>query len=100
MAWTVILEGENGNEITMLPKEFILSQSEIDLLSNENFRILKYLDPFGDTTFNRYMFSDLTVDFIELKIKLPTRSEQIDEIIKLIEEGNSSVHQYLKFYGE
>ena len=65
MGWTVIIEDENGNAKKTMPGEFILSEEEV--LNNDNFKLLKYLDPYGDTTFNAFMFEDLINDFIELK---------------------------------
>lgn len=53
MGWTVISEDENGNKKKTMPGEFILPDDKI--LNNENFTLLKYLDPYGDTTFNAFM---------------------------------------------
>jgi len=98
MGWTVIIEDENGNSKRTMPEEFILSDDEV--LNNDNFKLLKYLDPYGDTTFNAFMFEDLINDFIELKTLLPTDKKQIDTVIEYVRECDEDVHTYLKFYGD
>ncbi len=98
MGWTVIIEDENGNAKKTMPKEFTLSGDEI--LNNEKFRLLKYLDPYGDTTFNALMFEDLIKDLTELKERLPVDKDQIDLVISYAKECNDDVHTYLKFYGD
>ena len=98
MGWTVIKEDENGNAIRTLSKELHLSN--IDILYNENFKVLKYIDPFGDTTFNAHMFTDLISDLNDLTTKIPSDKEQIDEVIELATECKEEVHTYLKFYGD
>jgi hypothetical protein len=98
MGWTVKIEDENGNAKRTMTGELILSDDEV--LSNENFRLLKYLDPQGDTTFNSFMFEDLIKDFIELKKLLPADEEQIDTVIEYAKACNDDIHIYLKFYGD
>jgi hypothetical protein len=43
MGWTAIIEDENGNAKRTMPKEFALSDNEV--LNNNYFKLLKYLDP-------------------------------------------------------
>jgi len=81
-----------------MPKEFVLSNHEI--LDQENFKLLKYLDPYGDTTFNAFMFEDLIKDLTALKKILPGDKEQIDELINYAKECDNDIHTYLKFYGD
>lgn len=98
MSWTIIQEDEDGNEVMSLSKEFRLSNT--DVIYNEKFRLLKYLDPWGDTTFNRQMLKDLISDLIELKKLTPTDAPQIDELIALAFECDKEPHNFLKFYGD
>lgn len=53
MGWTVIKEDYGGNEMERLDEEFRLTN--IDVLYNSNYHVIKYLDPYGDTTFNSLM---------------------------------------------
>jgi hypothetical protein len=98
MGWTVKIEDENGHAKRTMPKEFILSDNEI--IADDKFLLLKYLDPYGDTTFNSLMFEDLVNDLNKLKELLPADKEQIDTVISYAKESNEDVHTYLKFYGD
>jgi hypothetical protein len=98
MGWTVIIEDEEGNAKKTMPGEFILSDEEV--LSKESFRLLKYVDPYGDTTFNAFMFEDLIKDLQELNTLLPTDKKQIEIVINYAKECKDEIHTYLKFYGD
>jgi hypothetical protein len=98
MSWTVIKEDENGNSEEQLSEEFHISGT--DILYSSNFRVIKYLDPYGDTTFNAIMFDDLITDLTELKTHRPYSAFIIDKIIQLATSCKNDVHSYLKFYGD
>lgn len=98
MGWTIIIEDENGNAKRTMPKELILSDE--DLLNNKKFRLLKYLDPYGDTTFNAFMFEDLIKDLNDLIELFPADEEQIETVISYAKECDDNSHTYLKFYGD
>jgi hypothetical protein len=98
MGWTVIIEDENGNAKRTMPKEFILSDNKI--IADDKFLLLKYLDPYGDTTFNSLMFEDFIKDLNKLKELLPADKEQIDTVISYAKKCSEDVHTYLKFYGD
>ena len=98
MGWTVIKEDFEGNEIEKLSDEFRLSN--IDVLYNSNYQVIKYLDPYGDTTFNTLMLEDLISDLIELKNLKTESANQIDKIIKLATDSKNEVHTFIKFYGD
>jgi hypothetical protein len=98
MGWTVIIEDENGKPIKTMPHEFVLSDE--DILYQKPFHLLKYIDPYGDTTFNAFMFDELITDLEKLKNYLPTDSAQINMLINYTIECKNNVHTYLKFYGD
>ena len=81
-----------------MPNEFAIPDE--DILNNNSFKLLKYLDPYGDTTFNAFMFEDLINDLTELKKLLPADSEQIDTVIGYAQVCIDDNHTYLKFYGD
>jgi hypothetical protein len=98
MGWTIIIENENGQAIKRLPDEFILSD-HINI--SRGFKILKYLDPYGDTTFNSMMIEDLLNDLSLIKKSIDNKeSDQIDKVIELALMCKNDVHTYLKFYGD
>jgi len=98
MSWTVVKEDENGNELSKISKEFTLSN--INQLFKSHFKLLKYLDPYGDTVFNTLMMDDLISDLIKLKTLLQSDNDQIEELIDFAGDCKKYPHTYLKFYGD
>ncbi|WAC10377.1 hypothetical protein [Dyadobacter pollutisoli] len=97
MAWTVILEDENKNDIELLEQEF--SMVNLNNSEKETFKLLKYLDPYGDTIFNNLQMSDLISDLIYLK-GIEQNNELINLIIELAKKCQSDNHCYIAFYGD
>jgi hypothetical protein len=98
MSWRVAKEDENGNELGKISSEFKLTN--INILFTGHFRLLKYLDPYGDTIFNTLMMDDLIADLLELKTKLLVDNNQIEELIDLAKDCKRNPHTYLIFYGD
>ncbi len=98
MGWTIKLEDENGQAIRTLPNEF--NYDELDNLDFDSYILLKYIDFYGDTTFNTLQLDDLQSDFEKLKNVVATQNESIEQILDLIKESQAEVHTYIKFYGD
>jgi len=97
MAWTVILEDENKTQISSGDVELI-SQLIFDPSNIKKFKLLKYLDPYGDTIFNHLQMDDLISD---LKvIQEINHNNDIEKIINLANECKIGLHVYLVFYGD
>ena len=63
---------------------------------------LRYVDPYGDTVFNRLQQVRL-VDELELLKRLaqsPQESELLDDITSFVALARAEPHQYLRFVGE
>ncbi|HYF03519.1 MAG TPA: hypothetical protein VEC36_09090 [Patescibacteria group bacterium] len=99
MSWTVLKEDENGNVLDSSLDEFSIKNLEF-LLKSNNFTLLQYLNPFGDTTFNSNQIDDLISDLILLKSLKSDNSKKIEKIIEVAESCKNDVHSYLKFYGD
>ena len=97
MAWTVILEDENKTKLKSLSREFT-SDNLIDVSINREFKLLQYIDPYGDTIFNRLQIDDLISDLKGLREI--AYDETIDEAIELALACKSKQHTYLIFYGD
>jgi hypothetical protein len=94
MAWTIILEDENKVPISSLSDEF-----DVELSGDAgNFRLLCYLDAYGDTFFNRLQMDDLIKDLQSLN--LIEINPLLDEIQALAERCKKEEHTYLAFYGD
>ena len=94
MAWTVILEDEKKEVISSLNREFDTSWRE----NLNGFKLLCYLDPYGDTFFNRMQMDDLIQDLQHLE-KMEA-NPLIAEIRSLAERCKKEIHTYLVFYGD
>jgi hypothetical protein len=97
MAWTIILEDENGQQIETCSK--FLDYNEFSQIELTQFKLFKYLLPWGDTTFNEAQIPDLIQDLDLLK-KSSTQIDTIDKIVELARKCPETSHSYLKFYGD
>jgi hypothetical protein len=97
MSWSVFLEDENRIEIESLGEEFVMT-SLTDIKSID-FKLIKYIDPYGDTVFNSLQMKDLITDF-EVLAKLEPHNKLVDKIILLSKMCLEQPHLYLVFYGD
>jgi hypothetical protein len=97
MPWTVIREDFEGNQLS---ERIEFRPSAIEAFNAPGFILLKYIDPYDDTSFNGLMCRDLIKDFYELIKMQPQDQQQINNIIKLAKECTDDPHTYLKFYGD
>lgn len=98
MTWTVILENENRQIIETLSDEFDLELLE-QIVYDNNIKLIKYLDPYGDTIYNCVQMNDLIEDLKYIK-QINSSNKLIDEIIKLAQLCLDKSHHYLIFYGD
>ena len=96
MGWTIILENENGQVIQALADEF--NYDELDNLNFENYFLLKYIDFYGDTTFNALQLNDLISDFEKLRV-VTTQGNIIEQILGLIKKVKKKFIHILSFIG-
>ena len=62
---------------------------------------LRFIDPFGDTTFNRGQATVLLQELAGIRPKLEDRERAlVDCIISIAEQAERKVHLYLKFIGD
>ena len=98
MGWSVIKIDEQGKGEKKLSDEFDITDfANLDL---REFKLIKYLDPYGDSTFGSSQFDDLVSDLKQLEKNGRVKPEQIKELLGLISQCKSEVHTYLKFYGD
>ncbi|MEO6000541.1 MAG: hypothetical protein ABIN89_27100 [Chitinophagaceae bacterium] len=94
MGWTVILEDARKERIASLDREFYIAFRD----NLKDSKLLCYLDPYGDTFFNRLQIDDLIKDLRNLE-KLETNT-LIDDICALAVRCKEEIHSYLVFYGD
>ena len=97
MAWTVILEVENKEGVSSLDIDF---NSELIFGSSKGkqFKLVRYIDPYGDTIFNQLQMDDLISDLEALQEI--NHSNDIKKIIDLAIKCKQEPHLYLAFYGD
>ena len=98
MSWTVILEDENKVEVASLNNEFVINSFN-EIVNNENFKLIRYLDPYGDAVFNHLQMQDLISD-LENLTKIDRNNQLVVEIISLAKRCIEESHLYLVFYGD
>jgi hypothetical protein len=101
MGVDVYLEDEHGKPIKELPdRKSILSgmiQESLDKLL-----LLRYVDIYGDTAFNKLQANDLLRDIETLKSSYVTQEEIdfLERLQEMVMELAQEIHVYLKFYGD
>ena len=98
MSWAVLKFSGQGKEEKKLSDEFVIK--DFDRLDIKNFRAIKFLDPYGDTTIGSKQFDDLIADLRQLEKKGQIKSDQMNEIVGLINECKRELNSYLKFFGD
>lgn len=96
-------EDENGDEI-----EVVLSppRSRLESLipepNVECFPCLRYIDLYGDTTFNQLQLPQLLADLKQaiIEAESPDTRTHMQSLIDLVQRAIGVVHTYIKFYGD
>ena len=94
MRFTITLESETRDIIERLNGEFVISSNT----SWSNFKLLQYLDPYGDTIFNCKQIDDLISDLIKFN-EIYTYII-FEQMIALAARCKAEAHTYLCFNGD
>jgi len=95
------LETEVGEKLVELldPKGII---AQLMPLEDDHFTLLRYVDLYGNTVFNRMQMDQMLIELEQLKNS--SRSNEEINYIKQLEDMarrcQSEPHLYLKFYGD
>lgn len=99
------IEDANGHSLIKLNDEKLLFVSALKLGWNQphHFHVLKYIDPYDDTTFNGAMIKDFIKDLEYLEQSMVFSEEEkafTRELIKMSSQALAEPHLYLKIYGD
>lgn len=103
MAIDMRLEDENGAEravvLSPLRSEFV---SLIPEMTAPDYPCLRYVDPYGDTTFNQLQMPQLLSDLERIlpNCTTPDTRNHVGAMIDLVRKATDEVHTYIKFYGD
>src|SRR5437867_83057 len=95
-------EDETGNEpaavVSPPASKFALL---IPPATASDYPCLRYIDHYGDTTFNQLQIPQLSDDLSRLLPRCPDEKtrQHLEAILALVRKANGEVHTYIKFYG-
>ena len=95
MPWSVRLQDERG-------KPVVPADAEIDfetIPADTGFRLLGYIDPYGNTYFNQIQMEDFLADWDKLQPSGEQR-EQWKLVRNMAALCNAEAHLYLRFIGD
>jgi hypothetical protein len=95
------LHDEEGNVVAEISEETHL----LDRLlapDEKKFRLLRYIDMYGDTVFNRLQMDDFLEEWNELGLRAKSNEEKrlVARVKDLIARCAKEPHLYLKFSGD
>jgi hypothetical protein len=96
-------EDENGNELASvdsLPASKFVSL--IPPLIALDYPCLRYVDHYGDTTFNQLQIPQLADDLsrVLLRCEDDATRQQVETMLALVLKAAGQTHTYIKFYGD
>jgi hypothetical protein len=95
------LEDERGEPLGEVLDERNLFSRAIRRGGFDSTVCLRFVDPWGDTTFNRMQVPILIVELRALRERVDAETrEHLDTIVTLAARHTESPHLYLKFYGD
>ena len=95
MPWSVRLQNERGEPV--IPEDALIEFGAIP--NGEGFRLLRYIDPYGDTYFNHAQMEDFLADWDKLEPRGDQR-EQWQLVRNMATRCQDESHFYLRFIGD
>lgn len=98
----ITLEDENGVQLEAVEGRVYLIGRVLPLIEDETFQCLRFIDPYGDTVFNRPQMGQFIreLDSIMGRAETPEEKAILLRVRELAEKCESEPHLYLKFYGD
>jgi hypothetical protein len=105
MALTIALEDERGEKRESIHDYDGALLNLVYKTTEDNprcFRLVEFIDPYGDTVFNRLQMPQLNSELEQL-LKVTTHPERQGLLLKiqgLVQQCQEGVHLYIKMYGD
>lgn len=101
MAFDIRLEDERGNTIDSASDTGVLGRI-LPELYDTRFILLRFIDPYGDTVFNRMQIETFIEEWKRIYPSEAPPEERtfMCKVEELAERCRSEPHLYLKFYGD
>jgi hypothetical protein len=103
MAIDMRWEDENGEErAVVLSPPHSQFASLIPKSTVPDYPCLRYIDPYGDTTFNQLQMPQLLADLQRMLPSCTTSEtrQHVEAMIDLVRKATGEVHTYIRFYGD
>lgn len=103
MGLTIRLENERGAVLgAMVEDPTNLLHALLPPEEDESYPLLRYVDPYGDTTFNQLQVEALLREWSRVQEKVTTEEQRAvaSRVEHLARECLVGVHKYLKFVGD
>lgn len=96
------IEDAEGQELKFLEDNTNLVSKILPHFNDNTYSCLRFIDPYGDTTFNNQQLPTLIAEITRrlIEIKDQAVKAHAEKIINLAQEAKNGVHIYLKFYGD
>lgn len=96
------IEDEHGKSIYCISDDQQIFAHVINQTKMSEYSLLKYIDPYGDTTFNNMQLNDLLYDLSSLHTTISdiATRKYVNKLISLLENYTNTNHVYFKFYGD
>jgi hypothetical protein len=102
MALDITWEDERGEILEKCPNWFNLWNHISDPAEIQGTCCLRFLDDYGDTTFNQIQIPVLLAELESLlpKSKDDEARNSLESVIGFIRKAEGEIHTYIKFYGD
>jgi hypothetical protein len=95
LPWTVRLQDERGKPV--IPVDAVIEFAVLP--ENERSALLRYIDPYGDTYFNRIQMDDFLADWA--KVTPPNNEREQWQLVQdMATRCQAEPHLYLRFIGD
>ena len=95
----VVLQDENGK---MLSEQVCVATNLVSHIHDTRFACLRFVDPYGDTVFNRLQMAALLEDLRVLRQNPENDKHEntLEQIERLVQRGQVEPHIYIRFMGD
>ncbi len=102
MGMVVSLQTERGEDIKSAGDPRNLLGGLLPSLDDSTYQLLRFIDPYGDTVFNRLQIDTFIAEWRQLYRYAKTDDEHqvIKQVEELAEACREQPHRYLKFIGD
>ena len=96
MPWSVRLEDESGKAVSN--RDAGIEFEVLDHVKPDG--LLRYIDPYGDTIFNRLQIADFIAEWKTIKPSGHSQEEEWRRVLNMALQCEAEVHTYLRFVGD